>query len=132
MKVSEGHLWRERSSFRGVPSFDLTEQEPTPGAVRLTLSGELDLASAYHFDRQLLDVEARRPELVVLDLRGLTMLDSAGLARLVSAHRRARRGGWRLVLVRGRRVVSRVLQSTRLDEHLEVTRDLPAAVRGTV
>ena len=115
-----------------MPSFDLTEQEPTPGAVRLTLSGELDLASAYHFDRQLLDVEARRPELVVLDLRGLTMLDSAGLARLVSAHRRARRGGWRLVLVRGRRVVSRVLQSTRLDEHLEVTRDLPAAVRGTV
>ena len=38
------------------------------------------------------------------------MLDSAGLARLVSAQRRARRGGWRLVLVKGGRIVQRVLQ----------------------
>lgn len=115
-----------------MPSLELTEQEPTPGAVRVTLTGELDLASAYTFDRRLLDIEARRPGLVVVDLRGVTMLDSVGLARLVSAHRRARRGGWRLVFVRGSRVVGRVLQSTRLDEHLELTRELPAAVRGTV
>lgn len=132
MKVSCVHLWRTRSSFGSVPGLDLAEQEPSPRCVRMTLAGELDLGSAYVFDRRLLEVESRRPELIVLDLRGLTMLDSAGLARLVSAHRRARRGGWRLVLVRGGRVVSRVLQTTRLDEHLEVTRDLPAAVRGTV
>jgi len=98
----------------------------------VTLSGELDLASAYAFDRRLLDVESRQPALVVLDLREVTMLDSAGLGRIVSAHRRARRGGWRLVLVRGGRVVARVLQTTHLDEHLEVTRELPAAVRDTV
>jgi anti-anti-sigma factor len=115
-----------------VPPLDLAEQEPTPGSVHMTLTGELDFGSAYVFDRRLLDVESRRPELIVLDLRGLVMLDSAGLARLVSAHRRARRGGWRLVLVRGGRVVSRVLQSTRLDEHLEVMRDLPPGVRDTV
>jgi anti-anti-sigma factor len=115
-----------------VPSFEVTEHEPSPGAVRLALAGELDLASAYAFDRRLLDVEARRPSLVVVDLREVTMLDSAGLARLISAHRRARRGGWRFVLVRGGRVVARILQTTRLDEHLEVTRELPAAVRGTV
>ena len=77
-------------------------------------------------------VEARKPELICVDLREVTMLDSAGLGRLVSAHRRARRGGWRFVLVRGGRVVARVLQTTRLDEHLEVTRELPAAVRDTV
>jgi anti-anti-sigma factor len=98
----------------------------------VTLAGELDLASAYAFDRRLLEIESRQPALVVVDLRGVTMLDSAGLGRLVSAHRRARRGGWRFVLVRGGRVVARVLQTTRLDEHLEVTRDLPAAVRDTV
>ena len=118
--------------MRAVPSLQVTEQEPTPGAVSLVLAGELDLASAYQFDRQLLEIESRRPSLVVVDVRAVTMLDSAGLGRLVSAHRRARKGGWRFVLVRGGRVVSRVLQSTRLDEHLEVTRDLPAALRGTV
>lgn len=106
-----------------MPSLDVTEQEPKPGAVRVTLAGELDLATAYAFDRRLLDIEARRPELIVVDLRQVTMLDSAGLARLVSAQRRARKGHWRLVLVRGGRTVMRVLQTTRLDEMLELTSD---------
>jgi anti-sigma B factor antagonist len=106
-----------------APPLEVSEQEPRPGAVRVTLSGELDLGNAYAFDRRMLAVEARQPSLVMIDLRGLTMLDSAGLARLVSAQRRARRGGWRLVLVRGGRVIQRVLQTTRLDELLEMTSD---------
>ena len=106
-----------------APALEVTEQQPGPGAVRLVLTGELDLGNAYTFDRQMLAVEAGHPELILVDLRGLTMLDSAGLARLVSAQRRARRGGWRLVLVRGGRVIQRVLQTTRLDELLEVTSD---------
>jgi anti-sigma B factor antagonist len=106
-----------------VPPLEVSEQEPRPGAVRVTLSGELDLGNAYAFDRRMLAVEARQPSLVVIDLRGLTMLDSAGLARLVSAQRRARRSGWRLVPVRGGRIIQRVLQTTRLDELLEITSD---------
>jgi anti-anti-sigma factor len=106
-----------------VPALEVTEQEPRPGAIRVVLSGELDLATAYAFDRRLLGIEAAHPSLIVIDLRQVTMLDSAGLARLVSAQRRARKGGWRLVLVRGGRTVMRVLQSTRLDEMLELTSD---------
>ena len=106
-----------------APALDVREDEPKPGAVRVILEGELDLANAYAFDRRMLTIEARQPQLVMVDLRGLTMLDSAGLARLVSAQRRARRGGWRLVLVRGGRIIQRVLQTTRLDELLEMTSD---------
>ena len=105
------------------PPLDVSEQETRPGVARVTLHGELDLANAYTFDRRMLDVEARHPSIVLVDLRGLTMLDSAGLARLVSAQRRARRGGWKLVLVRGGKIIQRVLQTTRLDELLEVTSD---------
>ena len=106
-----------------MPALEVTEQEPRPGVVRVTLTGELDLASAYAFDRRLLAIEAKHPTLICVDLRQVTMLDSAGLARLVSAQRRARRGGWRLVLVRGGRTVMRVLQTTRLDEMLELVSD---------
>jgi anti-anti-sigma factor len=106
-----------------VVPLDVTEQEPREGVVHITLNGELDLSNAYTFDRRMLDIEARHPKLIVVDLRGLTMLDSAGLARLVSAQRRARRGGWRLVLVRGGKIIQRVLQTTRLDELLELTSD---------
>jgi anti-anti-sigma factor len=105
------------------PGLEITEARPQAGAVRVALEGELDLANAYAFDRRMLAVETAQPKLIIVDLRGLTMLDSAGLARLVSAQRRARRGQWRLVLVRGGRTIQRVLQTTRLDELLELTSD---------
>ena len=85
--------------------FEVSDDEPRPRVQRVTLHGELDLASAYAFDRLLLSVEQRRPDVIIVDLRELTMLDSAGLARLVSAQRRARRGGWRLVLVKGGKAI---------------------------
>ncbi len=108
--------------------FEVTDEEVRPRVRRLTLRGELDLSSAYAFDRRLLTIEQTQPTLIVLDLRGLSMLDSAGLARLVSAQRRARRGGWKLVLVRGGRAIQRVLQTTQLVEHFEIAHDLPNAL----
>ena len=109
-------------------ALEVIEDQVRPRVVRVTLTGELDLATAYTFDRRLLAIEQTQPALVLVDLRGLTMLDSAGLGRLVSAQRRARRGGWRLVLVRGGRVIQRVLQTTRLNEHLDIVRDPETAL----
>jgi anti-anti-sigma factor len=106
-----------------MATLDVTETEARPKAIRVTLVGELDLHSAYALDRRLLAIESRQPELVVVDLRKVTMIDSAGLARLVSAQRRSRKGGWRLVLVKGSRTIQRVLQTTGLDEMLEMTSD---------
>lgn len=109
-------------------AFEVSDEVVRPGVTRVTLVGELDIGSAYAFDRRLLDIEQDRPKLIVVDLRGLTMLDSAGLARLVSAQRRARKGGWKLVLVRGGRAIQRVLQMTQLVEHFDIARDVPGAL----
>ena len=108
--------------------FEVTDDEVRPRVMRVSLQGELDLASAYAFDRRLLAIEQDHPAVIVVDLRGLTMLDSAGLARLVSAQRRARRGGWKLVLLRGGKAIHRVLQMTQLTEHFEIARDLRGAL----
>ncbi len=107
---------------------EVIEDEVRPHVRCLTLHGELDLANAYAFDRRLLAIEQGQPSVIIVDLRGLTMLDSAGLARLVSAQRRARRGGWKLVLLRGGRAIQRVLQTTQLIEHFDMARDLRAAL----
>ena len=72
--------------------FGLCIEEAAPGAVIVGLEGELDAASAYTFDAELLRVEERHPRLVILDLRALKFLDSTGLARLLAASRRPRRG----------------------------------------
>jgi anti-sigma B factor antagonist len=106
--------------------FGLTVEPLAGGAVRLALRGELDLEHAYTFDEELRRVEESKPPCVVLDLRGLSFLDSAGLARLLAARRRAGRAGRRLLLVRGGAAVQRLLAITAVGDHFEMVRELPA------
>jgi anti-sigma B factor antagonist len=102
--------------------------EPLAGnAVRVALRGELDLEHAYTFDEELRRVEAQRPDCVCLDLQELKFLDSCGLARLLAAHRRARRAGRRLVLVRPPATVRRLFALTAVTETFDIAGDLPAA-----
>jgi anti-anti-sigma factor len=93
--------------------------EPSDGGVRIFLSGELDSACAYTFDARLREVEERGPEFIVLDLHGLHFLDSAGVGRILAAHRRARLADRPLRLTRGSKTVQRVLAIAALDQILE-------------
>jgi anti-sigma B factor antagonist len=124
--VSFGTPSEERSGT--VHGFGLTIEELEPGAIRIGLRGELDLAHAYTFDEELRRVEEARPSCIVLDLRELSFLDSCGLARLLAARRRARRLGHRLVLVRGPKTIQRLFALSAVDEAFEIVNDLPGAL----
>ena len=60
-------------------------------AVRVVVEGELAGPSAYTLDTELRKVEETHPRWLVIDLSALSFIDSAGLARLLAAHRRAKR-----------------------------------------
>jgi anti-sigma B factor antagonist len=92
--------------------------------VRIALRGELDLSTVGKVESELDLAEARRPQLIVLDMSGLTFLDSTGLRLVVTADERARGDGRRLVIVRGPDTVNRVFTITRLGERLEIIDDL--------
>jgi anti-sigma B factor antagonist len=109
--------------------FGLTIEPLAGGAVRVALRGELDLEHAYTFDEELRRLEADRPSCVVLDLRGLTFIDSSGLARLLAARHRARRDKWRLLLIRGSKPVQRLMAITAVRDHFETVPDVPAELR---
>jgi anti-sigma B factor antagonist len=109
--------------------FGLTIEPLAGDAVRVALRGELDLEHAYTFDEELRRVEDARPSCLVLDLRGLSFLDSCGLARLLAARRRARREQRRLLLVRGGTTVQRLLAITAVGEHFETVSDVPPELR---
>jgi anti-sigma B factor antagonist len=111
-----------------MSGFGLTIEELGSSAIRVALRGELDLAHAYTFDEELRNVEAMRPATVVLDLRQLTFLDSCGLARLLAARRRARRGGHRLLVVRGSAAVQRLFALAAVDEAFEMVSEVPLAL----
>jgi anti-sigma B factor antagonist len=99
------------------------ETETRDGAVRIALSGELDISTAPRVEEELRRVEDDGPETIVLDLRGLDFMDSTGLRVIVSADSRARENGRRLCIVRGPEAVQRIFAVTRLDERLEMGDD---------
>src|SRR5688500_7616319 len=109
--------------------FGLTIEPLAEGAVCVALRGELDLEHAYTFDEELRRVERGRPDCLLLDLRGLTFLDSCGLARLLAARRRARRERRRLVLVRGGAAVQRLLAMTAVGDQFEQVSEVPLDLR---
>jgi anti-sigma B factor antagonist len=110
--------------------FGLTIEPLADGAVCVALRGELDLEHAYTFDEELRRVEGGRPHCLVLDLRGLSFLDSCGLARLLAARRRARRERRRLLLIRGSTPVQRLMALTAVGEHFETVSEVPDELRA--
>ena len=90
------------------------------GLVKLVLRGELDLSTVAKVEEELRRAEAAEPPVLVLDLAGLTFLDSTGLRLIVTADQRARDQRRRLTVVKGPDTVQRVFSITRLDERLEM------------
>ena len=103
------------------------ETEREGGAVRVALTGDLDLSTANRAEEEILRAEESLPPLLLLDLRGLSFMDSTGLRVVASADARARQDGRRLVIVQGPPAVRRVFEITRLAERLEIV-DSPDAV----
>jgi anti-anti-sigma factor len=96
--------------------------------IRIALAGEFDLSNAAQLEDALKEVEVERPQLLVLDLRDLTFMDSTGLRVMVSADARARDDSRRLAVVQGPESVHRVFRITGLDDHLEIVESPEAAV----
>ena len=109
----------------------LTTEGLGEDTVCVGLRGELDMEHAYTFDEELRRVEERAPAILVIDLRELWFMDSAGLGRLLAARRRARRARRRLILVRGSAAVQRLLALTAVDESFEIV-SAPPAVAAAV
>ncbi len=81
----------------------------------LRLSGELDIATADRVEQELRTVEATDAGQIVLDLSGLTFMDSTGVRLVLSAHARAQADSNRLSLVRGSPAVQRVFELSGVD-----------------
>jgi anti-sigma B factor antagonist len=103
--------------------FSLTVDQLAPNVLRVALRGELDLSRTLLLDSELQALEARRPDALVIDLRGLDFVDSTGIARLLGARRRAARGGWQLLIVRGSAVIQRIMCMAAIDRALRFVDD---------
>jgi anti-sigma B factor antagonist len=97
------------------------------GGVRLLrMTGELDMAGVDRFERLLTAEGTAQAETFVIDLRGLTFIDSSGLRALIIADQRVRDEGGRFIVVRGQDRVNEVLEMTGVAKRIELVDEPPA------
>jgi anti-sigma B factor antagonist len=84
----------------------------------IAVVGELDLATAAGLEAELLNVEAGDATAIVLDLSGLSFMDSTGARLVLQADARSRADSNRLTLRRGSRAVQRVFEISGIAERL--------------
>jgi anti-anti-sigma factor len=99
------------------PEFEVTVS--TEDGVRVVaVSGELDLDTMAELDA-VLAADGGPVATTVVDLRGLTFIDSTGVSGVLTAARRARDAGGRLACVPGPPSIRRVFELTGVDTVVE-------------
>lgn len=99
-----------------MTGIQITTEPTAPGVTTITAAGELDVATAHLLRQQLIEVfVAGGPgERLVIDLTGITFLDSTGLGVLVGAHKRCLARGASMTVVASD-FAARVMRLTGLD-----------------
>jgi anti-sigma B factor antagonist len=100
------------------------ETEQREGGLRVALSGDLDVASAASVEKRLAQLDpSDGPSDLVIDLRGLSFIDSSGLSLLINTDSRVRKAGRHVTIVSGKGIPRRVLEATGLTRRLDVVEE---------
>jgi anti-sigma B factor antagonist len=78
------------------------------GGTVMTLAGELDMQGTFVLEPRLDALVAEVPAAVTFDLRGLTFVDSTGLAALIGGYQRLEESGVRSRFLRGSDDIQRI------------------------
>jgi anti-sigma B factor antagonist len=112
------------------PQFDLTEDAVDDHTHVITVSGELHVSTAPTFSQRLNEAIGQGKTAVVLDLAGVTFIDSTGLSVLLNGLRRVTRRGGRMAIVCTNPTVLRLFEITRLDTTFEIVGSRDDALRA--
>jgi anti-sigma B factor antagonist len=104
------------------PSFAI-DSDVQADTARMTVAGELDIATVGQLEAEISAVLARGVRELVLDLRGLTFIDSSALRLFIVLNDRAAGEDWRLSLIRPAGQALSIFQISGAEEHLPFIED---------
>jgi anti-sigma B factor antagonist len=106
----------------GEPPIMRGRLERVDDVVTLILDGEFDLVAIDAFTTTMIEIEATNPRGIVVNVQGLSFMDSTGIKGLVEAHRRAS-GAHSFAVLNGSGPAHRTLQLVGLDQVLVMVDD---------
>ena len=110
--------------------FSVSSERTGAGLGVVSLSGEVDIYTAPQFKECLLELIDTGVDKLVVDLSGVTFIDSTALGVLIGGVRRVRTAGGAMALVVTNRAVERVLSITGLDRVFTIHATREAAVES--
>jgi anti-sigma B factor antagonist len=110
------------------PRFRTAERVVDDRTTIVAVDGELHVSTAPEFSGALATTIESGRVLLVLDLTGVTFVDSTGLSVLLNALRRVTRAGGRMALVCSNPTVLRLFEITRLDTTFDIHAGADAAL----
>ncbi|MGI9861223.1 anti-sigma factor antagonist [Moorella naiadis] len=85
------------------------------------IKGEVDLETADRLRQELeASLDHARPEVLLLDLAGVTFMDSSGLGVILGRYRRLKKQGGKVVLARPQPQVRRLLEISGLGKIMAI------------
>jgi anti-sigma B factor antagonist len=111
----------------GAPIVDVSSRKEGDFTV-VSVTGEVDLYSSPRMREAVLGALSKRSPNAIVDLSGVSYMDSSGIATLVEALQAARRLSGRLVLAGLTDRVREVFELARLQSVFELARSVEAAI----
>ena len=108
--------------------FAIDVSQPSNGLYVVSLTGELDIASAPELPRRLDTLHAAGRYHVVVDLSKLTFIDSSGINALVVAAKAIQGNGGEMTLVAPTPHTQRVFEIVHLSEVVSIEQSVDAAI----
>jgi anti-sigma B factor antagonist len=112
------------SKHTPTPTFELRSTQEGSTAI-ITLSGDFDMSAKGQFEEALLGIDTERTKRVVVDLRNVTFIDSAGLGMILKGSSACRDLGLAYALVRGPENVQHLLELTALSLSIPIVDEPP-------
>jgi anti-sigma B factor antagonist len=112
-----------RDAALGEPFELRTEQKGK--TVVIVLSGAFGLECVEQLEREFEDVAARSLNRLILDLRGLTFIDSTGMRAIFNMENRSREHQVQLIVARGTGQVRRAFELAGVDRRMTMTDEHP-------
>jgi anti-anti-sigma factor len=100
------------------------QTETQGNSALVTIRGDLDVQVAEHVADELSRVESTSPDVLVLDLRRLSFMDSSGMAVVAAAQARAAAAGRRFAVVAPPAGVMRAFEVSGLAELVTIADDV--------
>ena len=107
---------------------NIIEEQRENNVTILKLEGELDVYTSPNLKEKIVTLIKTERPFVVLDLKGLSYMDSTGLGVMAAGLKRFRENGGNIVLVSPQKIIQKILELTNMDVSLKIYQSYQEAI----